>query len=498
MEHAPVETPYGRIPSGSAEVCGELLQSLSRYYCATADPRFLQWAFRIGDAWIFGVLPYNNGLPCHTWNFVEGKPENASLSLSDHGNEILFGLSELLMLAHVHAPDKTEAYLPWIKAMIDTLLESAVNEHGLWVRKIDTATGNVMSRQTPDTWGYVLNAVYILYMVTGDNTYLDAVTRAMNGLLSDARYANWGGADAFADAIESGVALYRFLPEPVTREWLDRVVPVFLAKQREDGIVEGWHGDGNYARTALMWALMHTAGTYITDWRDDVMFGAVVQDSGIHVHLSSKKPWSGKLHFDYPRHRMHFGLKLDYPRLNHFPEWYTVEPTRLYEVVLDGRPLPQPLLGDDLVRGLDIELSGKPLQVMIWPLPGPPYNTGPGGPVVWIDDGVPRIMFNEEQYKGSGYQWCGKEPITFTMPAARGQAHTLHLLWGAKGDTRSAIVHVNKHVQRAEQGGYDGFRWLTVPVPAETVVGDNLDIRIEKDPDGPHAAFIGEAKLTHP
>ncbi len=104
--HAPVETRFGKIPSDGAEVNGNMLQGLSRYYSATGDPRFKAWAERIGDAYFLDMLPRNNDLPCHSWDFAAGKPARDVLSLSDHGNEIIFGLSELVAQEHVHDPAK--------------------------------------------------------------------------------------------------------------------------------------------------------------------------------------------------------------------------------------------------------------------------------------------------------------------------------------------------------------------------------------------------------
>lgn len=498
MTHSPVETRYGKIPSGSAEVCGEMLQCLSRYYCATGDPRFKQWAFRIADAWLLDVLPNNNDLPCHDWDFPAGKPKTTKLSLSDHGNEIVFGLSEALMLAHVHDAAKAKQYLPATRKMIDKLLRIAVNRHGLWVHSIDSTTGKVTKANTPDTWGYALNAVYVMHLVTGEGKYRDAVVRAMRGINADERYLNWGGADAFADSIEGGIILYNRIREPQTLAWLEKITPTFLARQRADGIVEGWHGDGNYARTALMWALMKTAGTYVTDWREDVKFGAAVDGDALHVQVAAGKPWKGKLHFDFPRHRMHVGLTVDYPRLNHFPEWYTVEPARLYAVSVDGEASALPMLGDTLIRGLPVEVGDKPVRITVRSLPGPPYGKAAGGSKVTVKDGAASIVFRDEQHAGRGYRWCGREPIEFRMPAKPGRGHTLALLWGAKDDRRGAIVTVNGRRRKLLAGGYDGFEWLTLQIDVADVPGDAVTVRIEPDPAQPKAAFIAEARLTSP
>jgi len=305
MALAPVETRFGKIPGESAEVNGEMLQNLCRFYGATKDPKYKEWAFRIADAYFLDALPKCNGLPCHHWDFARGKPRSDVLSLSDHGNEIIFGLSEAMVLAHVYDKERAPKYLAAMKRLVDTLLQHAVNEHGLWVHSIQPSTLKVLRRNTPDTWGYALDAVYALHMVTGEAKYRDAVHRALRGINADKRYRIWGGSDAFADSIESGIVLLNRIPEPQGFEWLEATVPAFLAKQKPNGIIEGWHGDGNYARTALMYALMKTAGVRAVPWRPDLKLGAVVQGDTLYLQLAAAKPWQGRLLLDYPRHKHH-------------------------------------------------------------------------------------------------------------------------------------------------------------------------------------------------
>jgi hypothetical protein len=373
FKHVPIETSFGRIPSESAEVNGEMLQSLCRYYAATGDAQYKQWAERIGDAYLLEMLPKNNGLPCHSWDFTAGRPRRDVLSLNDHGNEIIGGLAELLMMERRCDPEKFDAYAPAMRILLDRLLDTAVNEDGLWYQSLRPSNGEILDRRTPDTWGYALCAIYTFHLMTGDARYREAVERALRGISTGDKYTDWGGADAFADSIEGCIVLLNRVREPPAEAWLERVVPVFLAKQRSDGIVEGWHGDGNYARTALMYALMKTGGTRLNHWNPSVKYGAALDGDTIHVWLSSAAPWRGKLRFDRARHRDHFGLPINYPRLNEFPEWYTVERTRLYEVQV-GEQNPKQLLGADLIDGLALQIGPIPVRVTVRPAAGPPYG----------------------------------------------------------------------------------------------------------------------------
>jgi len=51
-KHAPVDTKYGKIPSTSQEINGEMLQTLSRIYWMTGDKKYLDWAIRLADYYL--------------------------------------------------------------------------------------------------------------------------------------------------------------------------------------------------------------------------------------------------------------------------------------------------------------------------------------------------------------------------------------------------------------------------------------------------------------
>jgi hypothetical protein len=115
---------------------------------------------------------------------------------------------------------------------------------------------------------------------------------------------------------------------PSAFEWVDSEIRTMWAKQQPDGVIEGWHGDGNFARTSLMYALMKTQGCRLEPWRADLRIGAVRDGEKLHLYLSAKRPWTGKLLFDRPRHKTIMHLPVDYPRINQFPEWFTLPPDK--------------------------------------------------------------------------------------------------------------------------------------------------------------------------
>jgi hypothetical protein len=365
---ARVETRFGPIPDSGAEVNGEFMEVLARLHPATGDARFLEMALRIGDAYFLEVLPRNNYLPCHTWDFATHKPANPVLRLIDHGSEIVGGLSEVYVLASRYAPDKAKQYAEPMRRMVDALLTHCLNPDGLWYINIDTqalkGSGGV-----PDTWGYVFNGVYTYGMMTGDPRCREATERAMKAIC---KLSDWGSADQFADTIESAVVLLNRIDVPETWEWVDRMTATMSAIQRPDGIIEGWHGDGNVARTWMMVALAKTGGIHAVPWRPDLKLGAVPAEGGLLVSLRAEQPWSGRLCFDYPRHRDHLNLEPNYPRLNEFPEWNPVDDGSLYAVSRDGTGVPDAVDGGVLRLGLPVEMPAGGEWLATVRLVGPP------------------------------------------------------------------------------------------------------------------------------
>jgi hypothetical protein len=367
IEAAPVATDFGRIPAADTEVNGDMLQVLGRVYAMTGHQRYLDQLVRLADAYCLEVIPRNGGIPAHRWDFSAHRPTADTFNLNDHGNEIVLGLAEAFIAAKTAMPDRVERWRPSLTLMFRRLLDQCRNSDGLWVGQVTASSAAVQNPATPDTWGYALAGLVAFADATGDAGLFDEA-KAMLRALSVPRYATWQGADSYADAIEGAILLRNRTESPEIDDWLDRVLPVFLACQRDDGIVEGWYGDGNYARTALMVALRHTEGTYCRPWKPGLHLGAVRTRSGLRLLLHSDKPWTGKLHFDTPRHRTVLHLSSDYPRLNKWPEWFTVESEAQYRI--SGiKPRSAVMTGKELAAGIPIRLdAAEALTVEIEPL----------------------------------------------------------------------------------------------------------------------------------
>ena len=350
-----VETRYGKIPSPTAEVNGNMLQVCSRLYGATGDPFFLDAALTIADAYFFEVLPGNGGIPCHVWDFTAHRPTNASLNLYDHGSEIVGGLSEAFVAATVHRPEKAAQYKEPFLRMLDTILTRFTNPDGIFSTAPEKPGG------VPDTWGYLYNAYVSAYLLLGEERYRDAAARALQAVCG---YLDWGGADAYADCEESAIILLNRIPCEPTLAWLKKMLERHYAYQKENGILESWYGDGNSARTWQLYAMMKTGGTRIAPWREDVRYGAAYDTDTLVLAARADREWSGPLYFDRPRHADHLGLTLNYPRLNEWPEWWPVDSGAVYEVTSAGRT--ELLTGYHLTEGLPLHLRpGEVTSVIV-------------------------------------------------------------------------------------------------------------------------------------
>jgi hypothetical protein len=347
--HANVDTPHGKIPTSNIEVHGELLQVLSRLYWMTGERKYLEWALRLGDYYLLGDRHPTDDLD--------------RLRLSDHGCEITDGLAELYVTVHFVRPEKKRLYQEPIHRMFDRILEIGRDPLGMMYVSIEPKTGKRQDRIT-DTWGYNYYGVYSVYLVDETEAYRQAVLDVMGSLDKMADH-NWGGADAFADSIEGAVNLHAREPSPQAAEYMDRQIPLMWSRQKSDGIIEGWHGDGNSARTAIMYALWKTQGTYIEPWREDVRFGASRKDGKLYLVVTAEKPWKGRVRFDVPRHREYLKLPIDYTRINQFPEWFTVDKDESYTVRRVAAPDPETRSGTELSEGLAVELTRKNRTALI-------------------------------------------------------------------------------------------------------------------------------------
>lgn len=339
---APIETPFGKLPTLNFEVGGDLLQAGSRLFWFTGQRKYLEWAARLGDYYLLG-----NQHPTRDLD---------SLRLNDHGCEVVNGLTELYV-AVTHAwPEKRRAYAKPIHEMFDRILAVGRNEHGMLYRTFHPKTGQ-NSGNICDTWGYNYDGFYTVYLLDQTVAYRDATRQALASLQPHYTGFDWGGSDGYADSLEGAINLLNREPIATAAAYVDREIRTMWAIQKPDGVIEGWHGDGNFARTSLMYALWKTAGVTVQPWRADVRFGAVQAGDRLYLSLQADQPWQGRVVFDQPRHRTIMRLPLDYPRINQFPEWFAVETGQRYSrrELAGGEPAVHS--GQELQAGVSVALA---------------------------------------------------------------------------------------------------------------------------------------------
>ena len=336
----------GPIPATSHEVAGDLLQVLTRMYWMTRNPVLKEQAFRLGDYFLLHHLPTGEDF----------------LRLDDHGCEVVNGLSEAYYLAAREDPDRHQRWHTPMHRMLDRILEVARDENGLLFSKVNPKTGEKLTDDRTDNWGYNYNAFLVVFQVDGVERYREAVAFVLRQLLKVKDYP-WESdrADGLADSLEGGLNLINRMPIPEAVEWADYIASKLLAKQQDTGVIEGWHGDGNFARTALMWALWKTQGTFVEPWRADLRLGASQDPDGtVYLYLAADWPWAGTVRFDIPRHKEYLKIPSEYPRLNQFPEWFVVSPDQSYQV--DSAVMK----GHDLRQGLRVQVTpDQPWRIRI-------------------------------------------------------------------------------------------------------------------------------------
>ncbi len=352
-----VDSPAGKLASDNVEVNGDLLQACSRMYWLTGDDQYRQWAFRLADHYLLHASLL----------------ESDSLKLRDHGCEIIGGLAEACVIAWKTDPPRYERYRPAMRAVLDSVLAGGVNADGMMYVTYNPRTGKPVGSMLSDGWGYVYNAFLTMAAVENEPRYEAAVVFALSRVHAYdlAQYEGFkGSADQYADIIEGAINLLARIDDPSAWAWVDRELEYIYSRQRHDGIIEGWYGDGNSTRTMLMRALHATQGITPEPWTEDLQIGAVPDIGGrVRVFIKSEFPWRGHLRFDRPRHRDYLKLPFDYARINQFPEWFTAEAAGQYEVTREGQPAVV-VSGQELFSyPLALE-PNRPLLLTVRPLSG--------------------------------------------------------------------------------------------------------------------------------
>jgi len=372
-----VKTPAGPIPS-AAEVNGSALQALARLTWVTNDPRYLQMGRQIAAAYLDHALPTTEYLPPHRWDFMENEPIGPRrFYLGDHGNEIVAGLVEWQRVEARLGLPEAAAHRVVVTKMLDRLLQKGRTPEGLWYGLIDVPSGKVRDKDLTDNWGYLGQAYLDQAAAERTSPGGDLVSAArfeqaaatMLHAVTNVDFYEWesGTMDGYADTLESALYLLRYLDDQDAATWVDEQVAVLYGYQHDDGSVTDENIDGNFVRTVMLYGLSLTRGARLEPWSPTVALGAAVEAGCLHVHIHAEDSWRGTLMLDTPRHAQNFGLAVDYPRLNQWPEWWTVDPARRYAVSMTDGTLID-LEGARLAAGLPIALApGLEAQMVVCP-----------------------------------------------------------------------------------------------------------------------------------
>jgi hypothetical protein len=372
MNQAPVKSRFGSLPASDAELNGDYLQVLVRLATMTGERLFIEWARRIGDAYVEEVLPGNHGVPSSQWDF-DKHAGDGRLRLRDHGNEIVVGLTLLYALENYWQTSRAEKYRPATQQMLDRILASA-NPDGMLYNEVDAATLQPIHKGLSDNWGYVYGAVYTLYQCGGGAKYAEAVRRVLANLPKYRNYV-WepnaklplGSFDGYADSIESAIYLANREEVPEAFDWIDSEMKVMLGMQQPDGHIENWYGEGNFNRTALLYALMKSQGVRPEHWKPGMRIGAVRDGAKLFLSMDAREDTA--IHMDFARHRRILNLDKNYIRLNEFPEWYIVDENTLYRLGNAANGQERIFLGSELIAGVVLRSGDWILQ----PLGPAPY-----------------------------------------------------------------------------------------------------------------------------
>src|SRR4029079_5379403 len=251
------------------------------------------------------------------WDFTAHQG-NQHLRLRDHGKELVVGLVLQCANEHYWQSDRAAKWKPIIATMLDRILAS-VNRDGLLFNEVSTDTLKPADDGLSDNWGYVYGAVYTYYQIRGARKYRAAVIRVLRSLPKYRKHV-WeprgdadlplGSFDGYADTIESAIYLVNREAVPEAFDWIESEMQVMLGMQRPDGHVEYWYGEGNFNRTALLYAYMQSQGVRPEHWQPGMAVGAVRDGEQLILDLTLPSP--ARIQFDYARHARAMNLDRNY------------------------------------------------------------------------------------------------------------------------------------------------------------------------------------------
>ncbi len=267
---------------------------------------------------------------------------------------------------------QADRYREPVKAMLDKILVLGRTPDGLWYDSYNPRSGSSKQRIS-DNWGYLLNAFRAFDQAEGTEAYTAEIARTMRAAAALKSFT-WerNMPDGFADAIESMLYQLASFNVPECRDWVDDEIEIMFAKQDQSGFVQGGYLDGNFIRTALLYALYKSRGVVAVPWRPDLQIGAAVETNSARliVHVNASAPWTGVLRFESPRHHDIWNMPQNYARLNALPEWSVIDNGRNYSAKDLDTGRETVLRGNALTEGFPVQIDGlTPRKIAVVPVP---------------------------------------------------------------------------------------------------------------------------------
>ncbi|MGF1633003.1 MAG: hypothetical protein ACFCVE_04065 [Phycisphaerae bacterium] len=373
LNHSTHPSKFGPIPDGRAEVTGEMLQVLSRLSLVSENPAYPQMAARIGDAVVMQSLPANHGLPAGEHDYESDKVIDREVQLRDHGNELVGGLGEVYALAVSRRDDpawaeRADRWAEPLAVMFEIILEHSVNEEGLIANAMSAETRKVTDPRASDNWGYVLNGVLLFVQAAQRHDQLEparlaAMLGRVDAIVDAVVKTNglpWEGTshDGYADTLESALYLAYHRPETAAKllPWVDDQIDIMFGIQKPNGYVQRHYLDGNFIRTALMYADARSGGWRLEPWSPTARIGMARDDAGQAVLvIEATESYTGVLRPQRPEHALTAALPWDWPRLNSWPGWLTPDRITTVTAVEGDAAVPVPSV-EQLAEGWPVTI----------------------------------------------------------------------------------------------------------------------------------------------
>ena len=374
------QSKFGPLPGGGSEENGNILQACSRLSFTLGRDDYADMVARITDAAIMQMLPANNGLPAMRFDYTKNEVVRAKVKLRDHGSEITPGLAEAFALAVARSDDpkwkeRADRWAEPIAHMFETMLVRGKDDRGLLIGAFDPQTFAVIDPAATDNWGYLLNGILLFTQAERKHgklapAPLDDLEAKADAVIDAVvqQYGvdwEWGHVDGYADTLESAIymAAHRPTRAAALSNWIDDQIENMFSRQTSDGLVTGGYLDGNFIRTALLYAEQKTGGFRVEPWRSDVRVGFARDsaDGEAVVVIMTTQPYTGTLHADRARHQELMKLPWDWPRLNSWPQWFVPSATTS---VTSYEGLPTKPAAAQLSQGIPLNLPANSLVTL--------------------------------------------------------------------------------------------------------------------------------------